>query len=338
MCVHLVSETAARAHVHGNSSIPNPGMQSPEGAESLSGRKRIAAQNLPGESSKRECSETTRYSTHEMVTTPGHLLGQPSSSMLDTWLQEDFRPGGVGPIVLKRIPEGLRVLVPMMLDGSGVLSLCQRVRDIKGAAVVALVADEGAVRSFFKDNCLEFTVETLRWMPPWYMDASKLEHLTRPLQIYTATQRPLTVYACDVMDPSFGQHSGSLKGSFHRVWDQGKVAHTPPALRAELVEKIRSYTSVPAQLLVCGSVHEPGEIASSLPGTAYSLRLAEMQALCGNNSAVHRAKQVNRSGAQLSSLGLSSQQGCIYWIWFLKNSEVDVGLDNLRPPSCPCCK
>ena len=314
-------------------------MQSLDRAEGQDGRKRTAAQNLPGERSKRErLAETAHDCTDEMVTTPSHLLGQPSSSMLDTWLQEDFRPGGVGPILLKRIPEGIRVLVPIMLDADGVLGLCQRLRDTKGAAVVALMADADTVQAFFSDNCLEFTAETLRYMPPWYMDASKLEHLTRPLRIYTAKQKPLTVYACDVMDPSFDQHSGSLKGSFHRVWDQGKVAHTPPVLRAELVEKIRSYTSATAQLLVCGSVHEPREIASSLPGTAYSLRLADTQALCGSNSAVHRAKQVNRTGAQLSSLGLLSQQACVYWVWFLKSSEARVGLDNLRPPSCPCCK
>ena len=104
------------------------------------------------------------------------------------------------------------------------------------------------------------------------------------------------------------------------------------------MRKIREYAATPAQLLVGCSVHEPEEIASSLPGTAYSLRLAEMQALCGGNSAVHRAKQVNRSGAQLSSLGLASQQGCVYWIWFVKSSDAEAGLSNLRPPSCPCCK
>ena len=302
----------------------------------MEGRKRPATPVSPEESSKRERqAETTR---DRAVTAPSHLLAQPSSSMLDSWLQEDVRPGGAGPVVLKRIPEGLQVLVTMMLDGAGVLSLCQKVRDTSGAAVVALVADEDAARSFFKDHSLEFTVETLRYTPPWYMDATKLEHLTRPVQVFTAADRPLTVYACDVMDPSFAQHSGHLKGSFQRVWDQGKVAHTPPAQRAELVEKLGSYTAAPAQLLVCGSVHEPAEVASSLPGTAYSLRLAEMQALCGGNSAVHRAKQVNRSGAQLSSLGLSSQQGCVYWIWFVKNSDAEAGLSNLRPPSCPCCK
>ena len=203
----------------------------------MEGRKRPAAPISPEENSKRERqAETTRDRTRgQTVMAPSHLLAQPSSSMLDSWLQEDFRPGGVGPVVLKRIPEGLQVLVPMMLDGAGVLSLCQKVRDTLGAAVVALVADEDAARSFFKDHSLEFTVVTLRYTPPWYMDATKLEHLTGPVQVFTAADRPLTVYACDVMDLSFGQHSGHLKGSFQRVWDQGKVAHTPPAQRAELV-------------------------------------------------------------------------------------------------------
>ena len=253
----------------------------------MEGRKRPAAPVSPGESSKRERqAETTR---DRAVTAPSHLLAQPSSSMLDSWLQEDVRPGGAGPVVLKRIPEGLQVLVTMMLDGAGVLSLCQKVRDTSGAAVVALVADEDAARSFFKDHGLEFTVETLRYTPPWYMDASKLEHLTRPVCVYTAAERPLTVYACDMMDPAFERHSGSLNGAFHRVLDQGALAHAPPDRRAELQRKMRGYARVPAQLLICGSVHEPGEVASSLPGTAYSLQLAEMQALCGSNSAVHRA-------------------------------------------------
>ena len=121
------------------------------------------------------------------------------------------------------------------------------------------------------------------------------------------------------------------------MWDQGKLAHTTPALRAELLRKIRSYTAAPAQLLVCCSVHEPELIESSLPGTAYSLRLTEMQALCGSNSAVHRAKQVIRTEARLSWLRLSSQQACVYWIWLLKDSEAPEGFSWLRPPSCPCC-
>lgn len=259
--------------------------------------------------------------------------------MLDSWLEEDTRPGGTGPIVLKRIPEGLRVLVPMLLDGDGVLSLCQKLRETKGASIVALAADEATARAFFEGSCLDFTVKTLRYEPPWYMDASMLEHLTRPVPVYTATSSPLTVYVCDVMDEAFDQHSGGLKGAFQRVWDQGKLAHTPPAQRKELMLKLRSYTAAPAQLLVCCSVHEPGEVASSLPGTAYSLRLAEMQALCGGGSAVHRAKQVNRRGAHLSWLQLSSQQGCVYWIWLVKASDKGGdGLSKLRPPSCPCCK
>ena len=114
----------------------------------MEGRKRPAAPVSPGESSKRERqAETTR---DRAVTAPSHLLAQPSSSMLDSWLQEDIRPGGAGPAVLKCIPEGLQVLVPMMLDGAGVISLCQKVRGTSGAAVVALVgrraAEDGARR------------------------------------------------------------------------------------------------------------------------------------------------------------------------------------------------
>ena len=328
--------------------------------------------------------------------------------MLDSWLKEDVRPGGMGPIVLERMPEGLRVLVPMLVDGDGVLSLCQKLRGTKGASVVALAADESAVRAIFERGCVEFTVRTLRYEPPWYMDqvthsgptlstvaqpqslprpnapgvglaqppsptgahvarlgactspvgltpsgqwrtvrplcvlrymdASMLEHLTRPVPVYRATDSPLTVYVCDLMDEAFDQHSGELKGAFHRVWDQGKLAHTPPAQRAELMLKLRSYTADPAKVLVCCSVHTPVEVASSLPGIAYSLRSAEMQALCGSGSAVHRARQVNRRGAHLPWLQLSSQQGCVYWVWLLKASESGGGLGNLRPPSCPCCK
>ena len=267
---------------------------------------------------------------------PSYLLGQPSSSMLDSWLHEDYRPGGAGPVVLKRIPAGLRVLIPMMLDGAAVLRLCDKVRGATGASVVALVADEDTARAFFDENRLEFTSAVLRYTPPWYMDASKLEHLTRPVRVYTATERPLTVYACDMMDPAFERHSGSLNGAFHRVLDQGALAHAPPDRRAQLLRKIRGYARVPAQLLICGSVHEPGEVASSLPGTAYSLQLAEMQALCGSNSAVHRALQVNRSQAPL---GLTSQQAVVYWIWLADaDADGDAGLSKLRPPSCPCCK
>ena len=51
-----------------------------------------------------------------------------------------------------------------------------------------------------------------------------------------------------------------------------------------MVEKIRSYTTAPAQLLVCSSVHDPAEIESSLPGTAYSLALEEVRALYGSSS------------------------------------------------------
>ena len=267
---------------------------------------------------------------------PSYLLGQPSSSMLDSWLHEDYRPGGAGPVVLKRIPAGLRVLIPMMLDGAAVLRLCDKVRGATGASVAALVADEDAARAFFDENRLEFTSAVLRYTPPWYMDASKLEHLTRPVRVYTATERSLTVYACDIMDPAFERHSGSLNGAFHRVLDQGALAHAPPDRRAQLLRKIRGYARVPAQLLICGSVHDPGEVASSLPGTAYSLQLAEMQALCGSNSAVHRALQVNRSQAPL---GLTSQQAVVYWIWLADaDADGDAGLSKLRPPSCPCCK
>ena len=285
--------------------------------------------------SKRERLAGTETSecTQDTVTQPRYLLGQPSSSMLDSWLQEDNERA---VDVVGGIPEGIRILVPMMLDGDGVLSLCHKLQDTKGASVVALLSCEDAVQTFFKESCLEHKVDTLRYEPPWYMDASKLEHLTRPMQVYTALHSPLTVYACDLMDPSFNLHGGILKGSFHRVWDQGKLAHTPPAQRAELMRKIRSYTAAPAQLLVSCSIHEPGEVETALPGTAYSIRLGEMRDVCGSNSAVHRAKQINRSGAPLSWLRLSLQQGCVYWIWFLKNAA--EGSSYMRPPSCPCCK
>ena len=307
------------------------------GDEVRESRKRPAVGAPQGESAKRERLAETHECTRDALSRPSYLLGQPSSSMLDSWLQEDLQPGGEGPAV-KGIPEGIRVLVPMMLDGDGVLHVCAKVRGTKGASVVALAASEESVQGFFKESSLEFSVSTLRFEPPWYQDASKLEHLTRPVQVYTAVHSPLTVYVSDLMAPSFGLHSGSLKGAFDRVWDQGQLAHTPPARRAELMRKIRSYTAPQAQLLVSCSVHEPGEVASSLPGTAYSLGLAEMRELCGSHSAVHRAKQVNRSGAPLSCLQLASQQGCVYWIWLLKNDPAVEGPKFLRLPSCPCCK
>ena len=306
--------------------------------ERTESRKRPPAGDPPAlESAKRERRvETGDDCTQDTVTRPSFLLGQPSASMLDSWLQEDVQQGAEGPVV-KRIPEGIRVLVPMIVDGDGVLNLCHKVRNTKGASVVALLASEDAVQTFFKCSCVEFKVDTLRYEPPWYMNASKLEHLTRPMQVYTALHSPLTVYACDLMDPSFNLHGGVLKGSFHRVWDQGKVAHTAPAQRAELMRTIRSYAAAPAQLLVSCSVHEPGEVESTLPGTAYSIRFAEMRELCGSNSTVHLAKQVKRSGAPLSWLGLSLQQGCVYWIWLVEHSEAE-GSSYMRPPSCPCCK
>ena len=305
---------------------------------SMESRKRPPEGTPQGESSKRERLVAPFDCTHDTVTRPSYLLGQPSSSMLDSWLQEEVRPGGEGPVV-KGIREGIRVLLPLMLDGDGVLSICQKVRDTKGASVVALAASEDIVQTFFKDSCLEFTMETLRYEPPWYQDVSKIEHLTRPVQVYTAMHSLLTVYVSDVMEPSFHLHSGRLKGSFHRVWDQGKVAHTPPARRAELMRTIRGYAAAPAQLLVCCSVHEPGEVVSSLPGTVYSIQLAVMRDLCGSNSAVHRAKQVNRRGAPLSWLRLSSQQGCVYWIWLLENTDAaECPKPYIRLPSCPCCQ
>jgi len=279
--------------------------------------------------------------THDTVSQPSYLLGQATPAMLDSWLKEDIQPGGEGPVV-KAIPEGLQLLVPMMFDGEGVLSLCEQLRGTKGASVVALVADEDAGKAFLTTSSLVFTVDTLRYEPPWYQDASKLEHLTSPVPVYKcaggATHAPLTVYVSSLLEPSFGVHTGRLMGSFHRVWDQGQLAHTPPAQRAKLLKAIRSYTTAPAQLLVSCSVHVPGEVASSLPGIAYSLPLAEMRDLCGSSSAVHCAKQVKRNGAPLSWLGLASQQGCVYWIWLLKDSEAAEGSSFLRPPCCPCCK
>ena len=300
-------------------------------------RKRSIAQQ--GESAKRErlvetCDDCTQ-GTVIGPPSPSFITGQPSSSMLDSWLKEELQPGGI----VKRIPEGIHVLVPMMVDPDGVLSLCQKVRDTKGAAVVALDTNESHVQAFFEKTAgWNFTVETLQYEPPWYMDASQLEHLTRPVAKYTATSSPLTVYVCDVMDPCFIMHSGILKGSFHRVWDQGQLAHTPPAQRAEWMRKIREYIAAPAQLLIGCSVHEPAEIASSLPGTAYSLRLAEMQALCGSSSSVHRARQVTRSEASLSWLGASAQQACVFWIWLMTDSRAATSQNKLRPPACPCCR
>ena len=297
------------------------------------------AEAPPGKSSKRVRLEELPRCTQDTVKRPSYLLGQPSRSMLDSWLMEDSTPGVEGPVV-RGIPEGLRVLVPMMIDGDGVLNLCQKMQDTKGS-VVALVASEDAVHTFFNDSCLKFTVTTMRYQPAWYQDASKLEHLTRPVHVYTAMHLPLTVYVSDVMEPSFNLHSSRLKSSFHRVWDQGKLAHTPPARRADLMRKIRSYTAAQAQLLVSCSTHEPGKVESSLPGTVYSIQLADMRGLCGSSSVVHRAHQVNRSGEPLSWLQLSSQQGCVYWIWFLRNSTAEAAEGSswyMRPPSCPCCK
>ena len=156
---------------------------------------------------------------------PSFITGQPSSSMLDSWLKEELQPGGI----VKRIPEGIHVLVPMMVDPDGVLSLCQKVRDTKGAAVVALDTNESHVQAFFEKTAgWNFTVETLQYEPhgTWTLAA---KHLTRPCKIH---RHKLTAHCVRVRDGPVLHHAQRhSQGSFHRVWDQ--LVHTPPAQRAE---------------------------------------------------------------------------------------------------------
>ena len=87
----------------------------------------------------------------------------------------------------------------MMLDGAAVLRLCDKVRGATGASVVALVAGKDAARAFFDENRLEFTsaVPVHAAVVHGRVEAG---HLTRPVCVHTATERPLTVYACDMMD------------------------------------------------------------------------------------------------------------------------------------------
>ena len=308
------------------------------GEPEVESRKRPVEHDEADSSKRERLDEPCEGCSPDTVTRPSYILGQPSSSMLDSWLEEDMQPESKGPVV-KGIRDGLRVLVPMLVDGDGVLSLCQKLRDTKGASVVALAESEDTVRSLFEKGGLEFTVDALQYEPPWFMNASTLTHLTRPVPMFTAKGSPeLTVYVCDLMDPCFVVHGGKLKGSCHRVWDQGKLAHTPPVERGMVMQKILEYSAVPSQLLVCGSVHEPAEVVSSLPGTVYSLPLTAMRALAGSNSAVHRAKQVNRRGEPLSWMRVSAQQGCVYWIWLVTKSDTVAGQMMLRPPACPCCR
>jgi len=49
---------------------------------------------------------------------PSYILGQPSPSMLDSWLEEGVSKKG--------IPEGIQVLVPMMLDGISLAEVAQQ--------------------------------------------------------------------------------------------------------------------------------------------------------------------------------------------------------------------
>ena len=127
--------------------------QEPEAAS----RKRSPTQDIQADSSKRErLAETCDYCSQDTVTSPSYILGQPSSSMLDSWLEEDIHPEGEGPI-FRGIREGLQVLVPMLVDGDGLLTLCQKLRDTKGACIVALNACEDTVKSVFGAWILRWT-------------------------------------------------------------------------------------------------------------------------------------------------------------------------------------
>ena len=52
-----------------------------------------------------------------------------------------------------------------------------------GSSVVCTSKDSEQITHWFEEHRLLFSIRTAQYSPPWYMDTSKMEHLTVPVQV-----------------------------------------------------------------------------------------------------------------------------------------------------------
>jgi len=240
-------------------------------------------------------------------------------------------------------PKNCKILVPFPQDPGDLLDLLKSVEYARGS-VVAAVPEKSwpAVRERLSlDGGFHFTEQQKVYEAPWYVEASKVSHLTAPLRVFESMGgQKLTVCMCD--DVHQGNFSTANIGSFDRLWDRGglaALAGAPDARVSEYIKKLLAFMKPGARALMClpgplveqySSEDSKAAAVAVVSGSATpSPTLQLLQEVCGVACLVHHLTPPESASVGDPTRPTESSQ------MFVLTKRDTTG--KFRPPICPCC-
>ncbi|XP_068682652.1 probable thiopurine S-methyltransferase [Montipora capricornis] len=104
----------------------------------------------------------------------------------------------------------VRVFVPLCGKSLDMLWLAEQGHNVVGVELSKL-----AIECFFKENNLKFSAEQV-----------KLVAAVDPVDVYKCTEKPVTIFSCDL----FALSEEDVGGRFDAIWDRGSLSAMQPAV------------------------------------------------------------------------------------------------------------
>ena len=140
---------------------------------------------------------------------------------------------GVNEYLIKYIDEltggrsNIRVFVPLCGKSVDMMWLVDQ-----GLEVVGVELAKQAIESFFAENNLTFTVESV-----------KMAATSEPAEVYKCNEKQITIFCCDL----FILREEDVGGKFDAIWDRGSMSAIVPSAG----DRGKQYTKLMHSLLAC---------------------------------------------------------------------------------------
>ena len=121
----------------------------------------------------------------------------------------------------------IRVFVPLSGKSVDMLWLADQ-----GYTVVGVELAKQAIESFFSENILTFTVESV-----------KMAATSEPAEVYKCNEKQITIFCCDL----FILSEEDVGGKFDAIWDRGSISAIVPSAG----DRGKRYTKLMHSLLAC---------------------------------------------------------------------------------------
>ena len=156
------------------------------------------------------------------------MAGKPETARAEYWTDRwkegktDWHREEVHNILFKYVDEltggrsNLRVLLPLCGKSVDMLWLAHQ-----GHTVVGVELAKQAIESFFTENNLTFTVESV-----------KMAANGEPAEVYKCNEKKITIFCCDLY--TFEEDVG---GKFDAIWDRGSLSAIVPSVNGKRYAK-----------------------------------------------------------------------------------------------------